>query len=117
MPDRDPITPILRRQITDINVLYTTLADSLETIIATRTRGSGPDRRITATDQAVIMQQVSSDLDVIWGAHRGAQSAVRDVVLRDTALARLAPLDDAVSDYRAEMSRTLVERIESEAQS
>lgn len=62
------------------------------------------------------MRHVDRGLAVIYGRYNGdPDSALTEIVVRDATAARFEPLDVSVTRWRAVMSRTLRERVESEA--
>lgn len=108
----DSLAPIERRQTADINLLYRTLADAIGNVTADQ----AGDLPLTTIQAAEIMRAVDGGLDVIFGAYQGdPDAALRAIVERDTALARLAPLDDAVRELRRAMPAVLQELVELEA--
>jgi len=111
MTDRDPLRAIARRQRRDIGLLFTTLGDAIENATARRD-GDAP---MTERDRAAIMREVDAGLDIVFGAYRGGESALKDIILRDTRAARYEPLDAAVSAWRSEMPRRLRELVEDAA--
>jgi len=106
--DRDPLRAIARRQRRDITTLFQTLGDALENATA-RMDGDAP---MTERDRAAIMREVDAGLDVIFGDRPGADSALKDIILRDTRAARYEPLDATVRAWRSEMPDALKRRIE-----
>jgi len=108
----DLLAPIARRQTADINLLYRTLADA----IGSATAGQDGSLPLTTIQAADIMRAVDRGLDVIFGQRQGdPEAALRRIVERETALARLAPLNEAVQGMRQAMDRELRDLVESEA--
>jgi hypothetical protein len=109
----DPLSPIARRQTADVNLLYRTLTDALAVSLE---RSTQPGGLLTAAGKAAIMREIDHSLDVIFGRYQGdPDAALRTIVERDTALARLAPLDEAVQEMRKAMPKDLRDLVESEA--
>lgn len=108
----NPLAPIQRRQRQDIALLFETLGDAISNAVA---HASAPDAAMSAADRLRIMGEVDIALAAIWGHAEGGESAIRDIVLRDTQLARLAPLDAAVKQWRKVLPSDLRARIEMEA--
>jgi hypothetical protein len=109
----DPLRTVDQRQRRDVRMLYRTLADAIGNAVD-RLPGER-DRPVTEADRAAIMREVDAGLDVIWGQKRGAESAVRTIVTRDTRAARLKPLDAAVTAWRRAMPQQLWARVKQEA--
>lgn len=110
----DPLVPIARRQRQDITLLFMTLADGIANAAA---QSPDADGAMTGADQARIIAEVERGLDVIFGRRRGDdEAALRTIVIRDTRLARLAPLDTSVKKWRKAMGPELRARVEAEAQ-
>lgn len=111
----DPLRTLDQRQRRDIRALYTTLADAVENAVTRQLRTGDGSRPITEADRQAIMREVDHGLDVLWGHERGADSAIRQIVTRDTRAARLQPLNDAVRRWKNAMGRRLWERVRQEA--
>lgn len=108
----DHLRTIEQRQRRDVRLLYSTLGDAITNAFA---RHTTPGMPITMLDRLRIMADVDRSLAVIYGPQKGIDGALIEIVVRDTTAARFEPLDAAVSTWRDVMSRTLRERVESEA--
>jgi hypothetical protein len=112
----DPLAPLVRRQRRDINTLFAVLADSLNNAVHRLLQGQDGQRVITEADRIAMMRHIDRDLDIIWGARPDdPDAAVRQIVVRDTRVARFRPLDAAVKRWRRVMTPALQERVEREA--
>jgi len=110
----DALTSIARRQRQDINILYATLSDAIDNAVA---RHATPGQQMTETVRRQIMAEIDRSLDVIYGRYPGDErAAIRAIVIRDTRLARLAPLDVAVRRWRKAMPNDLRTRVEAGSQ-
>ncbi len=103
---------IEQHQRRDVRLLYSTLGDAITNAFA---RHTTPGMPITTLDRLRIMADVDRSLAVIYGSQRGIDGALTEIVVRDATAARFKPLDLSVTRWRAVMSRTLRERVESEA--
>jgi hypothetical protein len=110
----DLLRIIEQRQRRDVRLLYATLGDAITNAFARHTTSGTP---ITTLDRLRIMADIDRSLAVIYGPQRGIDGALTEIVTRDATAARFEPLDAAVKQWRGVMSRTLRERVESEARS
>lgn len=109
----DPLQPILTRQRRDVALLFETLGDAIANALV---RAGATNQPMTPGTYRTVMQEVDAGLDVIFGRFPGdPNAAVRQVVVRDSRLARLQPLDAAVRRWQGAMTLALRSRVEEEA--
>ena len=112
----DPLRTIERQQRRDIRLLYTVMADAIESAATRQKRQKASGAPITEADRSAIMREVDDALAAIWGRFRGDPDAEkRRIGLREAHAAQLVPLDDAVKRLRKVLPRSVMQRIEAEA--